>query len=581
MDDRSVIPRRLFAFARPLGAAAMLPLLAACQTAPVSTPEEPSAGQTPADVTEQAQTPYQGALQAFLTAEIARQRGRMQEAGRWYARAASMGGRVPLYADAVDAALRAQEGAEAEEYATAWREAAPQAPQPLFGLARARLQQGDREGAVAAFTQLVDDHPGEDALYLSAGEQLAEVRSIQAAVAVLRQVAEDRPESAVAQAAYGHLLARLGRRDPAAEALRNALSLRPDWEAAAVELARTRRVEEGLAILRKFLADYPEADQARLRYAQGLLATGRAAEAEKVFALLAERVPERVEVQMGLGLARFRQQQWDGAEAAFRQALGQDPGNAGALFHLGRVAEQRGRYREAMAYYSRVEGGAFRERARMREAVAAVQLGELQRALRLVRQMRSFHPGESAYYRLEARILAQMGQLSAAEQVANQGLQKHPDAVQLLYARAVIREQQGDYAGMEADIRRVMEQQPEDAKAYNFLGYSLADRGVRLKEALRLLQKANELAPEQGYILDSLGWVHYRLGRLDKAEQLLRRALERTPGDAEILAHLGEVLEAQGRQEAARGIWRKALEQAGEETGLAQELRRRLEGDVP
>ena len=536
--------------------------------------------ETSAEVSE-AHGRYHSAFHAFLSAEFARRAGNLEAAGRWYARAAAEGGRPALYADAVDAALRAQAGADAAEYAAAWRQAVPEAPEPLFALARAHMQQGDRTAAEAALSDLVTAHPRQDDLYLTAGERLAEVGSLQAAVDVLRRVAKAHPENASAQVAYGHLLSRLGERDEAADFLRKALELRPGWEAAAVELARTRQVEEGLAVLRRFLADHPEADQARLRYAQGLLATGRAAEAEKVFGLLSERLAERVEVPMGLGLAHYRQQEWEAAADAFRQALELDPNNPGALFHLGRVAEQRKRYQEAMEYYSRVEGGGFLERARMREAVAAVQLGDLQRALRLVRQIRSFHPEEPEYYRLEARILAQMDQLGAAERVANQGLQYGPDSASLLYTRAMIREKKGDYAGMESDIRQVIEQNPQDAEAYNFLGYSLADRGVRLKEALALLQQANELSPGQGYILDSLGWVHYRLGELEKAETLLRRALEEAPEDAEILAHLGEVLEAQGRLQEARAAWQNALQQAGEETDLARELRRRLEGQSP
>jgi tetratricopeptide (TPR) repeat protein len=524
---------------------------------------------------------YQAAHHAFLSAEIARQSGRLEEAGQWYARAAKAGGRPALYADAVDAALRAQAGAAAESYADAWGQARPEAPEAVFALARARLQQGNRDGAVAALGELVTKHPGLDGVYFEAGERLAEVRSIQAAVVVLRRVAKEHPDRAGAQAAYGHLLARLGQREEAADFLRRALELRPDWETAAVELARTRSVEEGLAILRRFLEGHPDADEARIRYAQGLMSTGRAAEAEEVLTRLVERRPERVEAQLGLGMAHFHQEEWDEAAAAFRQALGQDPGNAGALFHLGRVAEEQGRYEDAVAYYSRVESGPFLERARMREAVAAVQVGDLQRALQLVRQIRSFHPQEAEYYRLEARILAQMDQLGAAEQVANQGLQRSPGSPELLYTRAMIREQKGDYAGMEADIRQVIEQNPEDAQAYNFLGYSLADRGVRLKEALELVRKANELAPDQGYILDSLGWVYYRLGRLERAEALLRRALERMPEDAEILAHLGEVLEARGERQAARATWRRALEHVEEREDLARELRRRLEQAAP
>ncbi len=134
---------------------------------------------------------------------------------------------------------------------------------------------------------------------------------------------------------------------------------------------------------------------------------------------------------------------------------------------------------------------------------------------------------------------------------------------------------------MEADIRRVIEQDPGDARAYNFLGFSFADRGVRLQEALSLLRKANRLAPQEGYITDSLGWVHYRLGNLGKAERLLRKARELAPEDAEILSHLGEVLEARGRPEEARRIWREALKQAEPGSELAQELHRRLGRKTP
>ena len=559
---------------------AVLPLIAACQTpAPTSGDGLEAGSRALPDSAEAAPAdPYQYGIFAYLSAQLARRNGQLPEAAAWFARTAVVSGRADLYGEAINAALQAQAGKAAEAYAARWTQAAPKRPEPLLALARARAQREDVEGAAKAMGELVTAHPDAERELLTAGERLAEVGGVSVAVQVLRATAKAHPDTAAGHLAYGHLLARLGQRDAASGELARARELRPDWEVAVVELAKSLSPEEGLAILKDYLAGHPQALRARLRYAQGLLATDQPQAAEEVYAGLGQDRPESAEVVMGLGLARYHQQDWAGAAAAFKRVLALDAGNSAALFHLGRIAEERGDYEAASGYYARVYSGRYREQARLREAVTAVRTDDLERALQLIRQMRTRHPNEPEYYRLEARILAEMDQLKAAEQVAGRGLQGSPNHVELLYTRAIVREQRGNYAGMEADIRRVIEQRPEQARAYNFLGYSLADRGVRLREALDLVQKAQELEPEAGYVIDSLGWVHYRLGDLDKAEQLLRRALQLTPQDAEILSHLGEVLEAQGRANEARQTWQKALDRAEAGSRLARELRRRLQG---
>jgi|GEM_PF-1230544 len=581
MDANPVSPR-LFRARSLLAALVALPL-AACQT---PAPETAAPAPDPETIAQAPRTapadPYGYGMFAYLAAQLARRDGQLAEAAAWFARTAAVTGRADLYGEAVNTALQDQNGAAAEAYARRWREAAPGQVEPLLALAQARALQGDAEAAAEAMGQLVTAHPEAEDVLLTAGERLAEVGGVSVTVQTLRATAKAHPDSAAAHLVYGHLLARLGQREAAAGELRRARELRPDWEAVVVELAQTREPEAGLAILRGYLAEHPRAMTARLRFAQGLLATNRPQEAEREYAALAEERPQSAEVLMGLGLAHFHQQDWGQAAEAFRQVLAADPGNSAALFHLGRVAEEQERFAEAGSYYSRVHTGRYVQQARLREAVTAVQTGELQRALQLMRQMRSRQPAEPEYYRLESRILAEMDQLRAAEQVASQGLRRAPGNVELLYARAIVRDQRGDYAGMEADIRRVMEQRPQEARAYNFLGYSLADRGVRLDEALRLIRKAAELEPDAGYIIDSLGWVHYRMGKLAEAERLLRRAAELTPGDAEILSHLGEVLEARGRPEEARRTWQRALDKAEPGSRLARELKRRLNGgDLP
>lgn len=580
MDDTRVKAR--FLLGRLLLVGGLASTLAACQTAP---PEKPATDVAPEPSMEDSSppekaeaSPFQRGMYAYLTAEMARQEGRLDIAAEWYARAARVTGRGGLFEQATEAALHGRKGEKAADYAREWREAAPERPEPLLALAQARLLVGEPGEAVEVIGVLVDRFPRAEELYLSAGERLVQAGGVESAVRVLRDAAENNSDKAATQLAYGYLLARLEQREKAADVLERALELRPHWEAAAVELARTRSVGEGLRLLRDFIDEHPRAVQARLRYGQGLLARGEAEEAEQAFRELSEEGMQDPRVHMGLGLARSQQGNWQGARRALQRVLDLDPGNNEALFHLGQVAQELENYEAAADYFGRVSGGRYLEQARMEEAAAAVELGDLQRALQLVRQVRTVRPDEPEYFRLEARILAEIGQYRAAEEVASQGLQQDSDHKELRYTRALVREEVGDYAGMEADIRQVIEDHPKEARAYNFLGYSLADRGVRLSEALRLLERANELEPNQGYILDSLGWAYFRLGRLETAESYLRQALEQSEEeDPEILVHLGEVLEARGRPEEAREMWRGALELMEEDSDMARELRRRLD----
>jgi len=152
-------------------------------------------------------------------------------------------------------------------------------------------------------------------------------------------------------------------------------------------------------------------------------------------------------------------------------------------------------------------------------------------------------------------------------------LKQYPDDLNLLYTRAMLAEKRDDLSQMEKDLRAIIKREPDNAMALNALGYTLSDRTTRYAEAKVLIERAHTLNPEDPAVLDSLGWVNYRLGNLDEAERLLRQALERFP-DHEVAAHLGEVLWANGKQREARKVWSKALEQQPDSPILRSTLRR-------
>jgi tetratricopeptide (TPR) repeat protein len=160
----------------------------------------------------------------------------------------------------------------------------------------------------------------------------------------------------------------------------------------------------------------------------------------------------------------------------------------------------------------------------------------------------------------EAQLLRESGAYQKAFRVLSNGLDKFPDSPDLLYDRALAAEKIGKTDIMEKDLRKLIQLKPDHAHAYNALGYGLAEHSNRLKEALELIEKAIQLSPHDPYIMDSLGWVHYRMGNLNQGLSFLRQAFGMNP-DPEIAAHLGEVLWVQGTKDEAKEIWQSALKE--------------------
>ena len=173
----------------------------------------------------------------------------------------------------------------------------------------------------------------------------------------------------------------------------------------------------------------------------------------------------------------------------------------------------------------------------------------------------------------EAQLLREQKAWGEAEKVLAQANQQFPDDVDLLYEQAMMDEKLDRLDEMERLLRRVIALKPDHHHAYNALGYSLAERKVRLPEARELIVKALELSPGEPFITDSLGWVEYRLGNRDEALRLLRGAYQSRP-DPEIAAHLGEVLWATGQTEEARRVWREGRSRDSSNDVLKETLAR-------
>ncbi len=237
---------------------------------------------------------------------------------------------------------------------------------------------------------------------------------------------------------------------------------------------------------------------------------------------------------------------------------GKDRGLVQAWLMLAQVAEQRGDYKSAEGWLAKIEDPQRVLEVQTRRAAILARQGQLAQARELIRQTPERRPEDArAKWVAEASVLRENKRWQDAYEVLAQASARLPDDADLLYEQAMMAEKSNRMGDMERLLRRVIALKPDNANAYNALGYSLADRGLRLTEAKQLVQRALELQPGDPFITDSLAWAEFRLGNREEALRLLRQAYAARP-DAEIGAHLGEVLWSLGMRDEARRIWRES-----------------------
>jgi tetratricopeptide (TPR) repeat protein len=327
--------------------------------------------------------------------------------------------------------------------------------------------------------------------------------------------------------------------------------------------------------LKQFVADNPEAKSAAGALAQVYVEQKRYAEARAIFQTLWDRERTAREYEFGVAAISMQMKDWATAEALFTDLHKAGYGENGVVeLYLGQVAEESGRYQEAIDRYLAVPEG---ERAWIAKLRVAAMMGKLKRVPEARRYLADL-PAVTIDQRVqvrqtEAALLRDANDNRAAYDVLKQALVEHPDMPDLLYDAAMVAEKLDMIDEAETSLRRVVELKPEDAQALNALGYTLVDRTPRTSEGLALIEKAYKLAPEDPFILDSMGWAFYRLGKLEDAEIYLRRAMTQRP-DAEIAAHLGEVLWKKGDPEKAHEVWQSQLQASPQNEVLLETVRR-------
>ena len=529
--------------------------------------------------TPQALPPESTIMYDIMVAELAGQQGDMSTATASYLKAARLSDDPAVAERALRVALFAKDSRAAVEAAHRWVDLAPDELQAHEALAALSLRSGDTDEAIRQLDRVVTAAaPDTGEAYEGVTGLLAGEPDRQRALKVMAALASRHPKDPNARLAYARLAWHADKPSVALKQADAALALKPHWPEAQILKAEVQgdmgNPAEGARSLAAAVRRHPKNTDLRLAYARLLVQAGELKTARRQFEVLARQAPDNADVQYSLGLLALEAKRYGAAAGYFRRLLELGERVDQAHYYLGRIAEERRHPTQAIRWYRGVGDGDYWLDAQVRIADLQAAQGHLTEARRHLRNLRLQRPRLAVrLYVAEGELLSRMGHNQEAEQLYTQALARHSNDPDLLYARALVAEKLDKLEQAEHDLKQVIKQEPHNAVALNALGYTLADRTDRYAEALVYIRKALVLKPDDPAVIDSMGWVQYKLGNHDEALRYLRKAYD-SSGDAEIGAHLGEVLWMSGQHGEARKVWTKARREHPDNAMLKRVIKR-------
>ncbi len=496
-----------------------------------------------------------------------------------------------LYQRAADIALQARAGDQALKAALAWSAAYPDSPEAN----RYVLQ------ILIALNRIADTaEPLQKAIKLASPEQrpqlllaipraYARASDKKLAASVVERALEpwdyDTRIGGESWVAIGRLRLAAGDGTGALQAAARAQKLDESSEGAALLALEmmNERIPSAEAMVKVYLISHAR-PEVRLAYARALIQAQRYTEAREQLKTATTEKPDFAPAWLLRGALEGQENDPKEAETSLKRYLElsedepenqqRDAGRAQAYLALSQIAQQHKDYAQAQQWIDKIPDSEDMLAAQMRRASVLASQGKLDEARKLIRDLPERSP-EDARLKLmgEVQLLRDQKLYQQAYDLIESAAGHEKNPPELLYDQAMLAEKLGRLDDMERLLRRVIAEKPDFQHAYNALGYSYADRNIRLAEARELIEKALSLAPGDPFITDSLGWVEFRAGNLAEAERLLQTAYGARP-DADIAAHYGEVLWAKGDRDRAREIWREGLQSNPDSEALRETLQR-------
>ncbi|MEA3413091.1 MAG: tetratricopeptide repeat protein [Pseudomonadota bacterium] len=529
-------------------------------------------------------SPESEILFQLMAGELAGHGGDLHQAQEFYTRAAELSNDPEVAARATRIALYAGDrNGGVMKAANRWVELAPEDPEALQTLGLLYVRSGQPRQAIPYFERMLDAVDVEDGKgFMVIGASLAKESEGGASLEAMGLLASQHEDDPWAHFAYATLALNLEDYRLAVRESTRVLYLQPGFADALLIRAQAylRLSNTSLAVrdMKSAAALNPKSVEIRLNLGRLLVAAEEYGEAREVFEDLASEAPGNEDLMYMLGLLNLQDQRYDDAERYFKRLKTSPKRAPEGHYYIGRVEEARGRTDEAITSYLRVEDGEYFLDAQVRATAIMAANGNLQRARTQLKRMRTQvgSPGDAIrLYLAEGQLLRDGGRYRNGMELYNRALTEHPANGDLLYARALMAEKLNRIDLLERDLQMILAEDPDNATALNALGFTLADRNERIPEALGYIERALEVSPDDPTVIDSMGWVQYRMGNYEEAEQFLRKAFDILP-DPEIAGHLSETIWVQGNRVEARDMLKEALK-SDPENDYLRELEKRFE----
>ena len=517
-------------------------------------------------------------LYLLLSAEIAAQRGRYDVTLVNYLRAAQQSKDEKVIERAMRIAQSLNGDNAQKQLAELWLDIDPDNLQALRVSAIQAVKRNELEAALGYMEQILDQ--GEDADFDSLAAMAGNLppEQQQELLALYEKMASRHPNTPELEYSIALLLKITGDPQTALNRLEPLLADKPNFQPAIILkgdlLYQTGRENEALEHLMINTRRFPANRQMGTLYGRMLISEGELQAAQDEFGRLAKRFPDNPGIRLSHALVALENGQPELAKEELTQLTERGHHTSEASYYLGRIEDEAGNTEQAIGYYRSVEQGPYYFPALARASALMTAEGKLDEALENIRSMRSDNPKQAEkFWLLEVNLLLDQSLQQEALEAASSALEEYPENLQIRYARAMLFDALEQPAKAETDLKRIVENDPENAVALNALGYILTTQTDRLKEARGYIEQALALDPENPAILDSMGWVLLQEGQIEPALNYLSRAWAAYP-DPEVAAHYGEALWMSGAEEQAQIIWKEGLEQDADHTVLKETIDR-------
>jgi len=522
-------------------------LLLGCSTAQItSSPAYAQSSAAPVSSANYGTSADSQLMFEIMIAELAGRRGQLDVAMTGYLRAAERTDDPRVSERATRLATFGRQWAEAETAARRWRSLEEESIEAPQFLAQSLIRQNKIDDAADEYVAIVT----------SAEDKNLALREVQTAIQGAGSATDIttillRMEAAFPTQVESHLgLARAytgnGDREEALSSAQMAMALDPTNEQAVLLAGETHvalgRPDEGLDIVREALSRSSDNQTLRLGYAQLLVRAGRYDEVGSELDIIFKANPEDPDTLLTISSFALDSRRIDRAKLYLTALLNTDTYTDQANFYLARISDQQQDYATAIEYYDAVQEGDLLIRGQIRVAELLGIIGEVETGRERLRDLATMHSNPELQPQLltaESRLLQSADRATEAVDVLSDGLERFPDNAELLYARALAADVAGDPDMLVGDLTTLIELEPDNAHALNALGYHLTDNNIELDRAEILLDQAIELLPNDPAIMDSLGWLYYRQGKLggreEEATQLIEKALVSDPDDDKLL----------------------------------------------